>query len=119
MLRLNEDKWLDLKHDFLESVDYEMEEEDLYRFDEQSNSEVKNGKRETYYFEKAGAEIKLQVDIKPKVERTEALGKDGSLKVNYEEIEGEFMYNITIKVQDEYGDWVDSAAFEDGRFLSS
>ena len=118
MLKLNEDKWLDLKNDFLESVDYEVEEEDLYRFDDKMNAEVQNGHREIYFFEKAGSEIRLQVDIKPKVNRTESIGKDGSLKVNYEEVEGQNMYSITIQVKDEYGDWVDSSAFEEGRFAT-
>gem|GEM_PF-2020249 len=114
MLKLNEDKWLDIKHGLLESVDYDLEEEDLYRFDDRSNSEVKNGLRQTYFFEKAGMEIKMQVDIVPKVEKNESLGKDGSLKVEYSEIEGENMYKITIKVKDDYGDWIDSSAFEEG-----
>src|SRR3989338_5810786 len=112
MLKLNEDKWLDLKNDFLESVDYEVEKENIYRFDEHSRSEVKSGERETYYFEKAGIEIKMQIDIVPKVERTEGFGKGGALKVDYKEIEGENMYKITIQVKDDYGDWVDSSAFE-------
>lgn len=112
MLKLNEDKWLDLKNDFLESVDYDLEEEEIYRFDERSRSEVRCGHREIYRFEKAGMEIKMQVDIVPKVERTEAIGKSGALKVTYDEIEGENMYKITIQVKDQYGDWVDSSAFE-------
>ena len=114
MLKLNEDKWLDIKHGLLETVDYDLEEGDLYRFDEHSNSEVKNGAREIYTFEKAGMEIKMQVDIVPKMTKDEAIGKDGSLKVNYEEVEGEFMYRITIKVKDDYGDWVDSSALGEG-----
>lgn len=112
MLKLNHDKWLDLKNDFLESVDYDMEEEEIYRFDEHSRSELKVGHREIYFFSKAGMEIRMQVDIVPKVERTEALGKGGSLRVDYEEVEGENMYKLTIQVKDEYGDWVDSSAFE-------
>ncbi|MBT6068615.1 hypothetical protein HOG48_02570 [Candidatus Peregrinibacteria bacterium] len=114
MLHLNEEKWLDIKHEFLESVDYEMEEEELFRFDEKTRGEVEAGWRETYYFEKAGMEVKLQVDIKPKVLRTESEGKDGSLKVNYNEVEGENMYHILVKVKDDYGDWVDSSALAEG-----
>ncbi|MDP4008767.1 MAG: hypothetical protein Q8P68_06275 [Candidatus Peregrinibacteria bacterium] len=114
MLKINEDKWLDIKNDFLESVDYDLEEEEIYRFDEQSGSEVPNGHRETYSFEKAGMEIRMQVDIVPKVERSEAIGKGGALKVKYDEIEGESMYKITIKIKDQHGDWVDSSAFEEG-----
>ncbi len=113
MLKLNEDKWLDLKHGLLETVEYDLEEGDIYRFDEHSNSEIKNGVRQIYSFEKAGMEIRMQVDIVPKVTRNEAIGKDGSLKVDYEQSEDESMYKITIKAKDEYGDWVDSSAFED------
>ena len=93
MLTLNEEKWLDIKHGMLESVDYELEEEDLYHFDDRTNSEVQNGHREIYYFEKAGMELKLQLDVIPRDE-------------------GDPIYKMRMFAQNEHGEWVDSSALD-------
>lgn len=114
MQKLTKDKWLDIKMDLLEDVDYDFDEEDLFYFDERSRSEIRNGKREIYLFEKNGMEVKFQVDIVPRMERHEGTGKGGSLKVSYEEVPDEMVYKLSIFVKDATGVWRDSSAFEQG-----
>ncbi len=114
MQKLTKDKWLDIKMDLLEDVDYDLEEEDLFYFDEKSSTEVNNGKREIYTFEKNDMEVKFQVDIVPRLERHEGIGHKGDMKVSYEEVPNEMMYKLSIFVKDDTGSWKDSSAFEEG-----
>lgn len=114
MISLSKDKWLDIREGLLSTVDYEVEKEKLFRFDERSNGQVEYGEREVYLFEKAGAEVKMQVDIVQKTERHEAQGKNGEIKMRYEDIDGEKTYRLSVFIKDQYGSWKDSSAFEEG-----
>lgn len=112
MVILNEDKWEDIKRDFLSAVEYEFSEEPLIYFDHKHNQQEEIGTRETYQFSKNNMDFMLILDIENRLIKT-TTEKDGRQKDNYQRSPDEFTYKMTVKFRDQDGSWKDSSAMEE------
>ena len=111
MVILNEDKWEDIKRDFLSSVEYEFKEEPLIYFNHKTNQEEEIGTRETYEFSKNNMDFMLILDKEYRLDKTTS-EKDGKLKEHYQRSTDEIMYKMSVKFRHGDGSWMDSSAME-------
>lgn len=92
MITINEEKWADIKHDFLDTVDYEFSEEPLMIFNNKNHQEEEIGIRETYEFSRNDMDYMVIVDKDTRFENP--------------------VFKLSIKFRDKDGAWKDSAALE-------
>jgi hypothetical protein len=94
MIILNEEKWEDIKNDFIKTIDYTFSEAPLMYFDHKKNREEEIGTRETYEFTKNETDYMIVVDIENR-----GSGENS-------------MYKLSVKFRDKDGSWKDSSALE-------
>ena len=111
MITLNENKWDDIKNDFLSSIDYELSEEPLVYFNPKNKQQEEIGVREIYEFSKDNRDFMLILDKEHRLTKTTS-EKDGKLKEHYQRSPDEFTYKLSIKFRDGDGSWKDSSALE-------
>ncbi|MFA5829635.1 MAG: hypothetical protein WC843_04020 [Candidatus Gracilibacteria bacterium] len=111
MIYINEDKWDDIKRDFLDSIEYEVSEEPLVYFDHKTNTQEEIGIRETYEFSKNNMDYMLILDKEHRLTKTSS-EKGGKLKEHYSRSPDEFSYKLSVKYRDLDGSWKDSSSLE-------
>lgn len=111
MVIINEDKWDDIKKDFLSSADYEFSEEPLVYFNHKNNEQEEIGIREIYEFSKNDRDFMLILDKEHRLIKTTS-EKDGKQKDHYRRDPSEFTYKLSVKFRDGDGSWKDSSALE-------
>jgi len=111
MIIINEDKWDDIKRDFLSNVDYTFSEEPLIYFNHKNNEQEEIGTRETYEFTKNDMDFMVVLDIENRLSKT-TTEKDGKQKDHYSRSSDEFTYKMSVKFRDKDGSWKDSSAME-------
>lgn len=111
MIIINEDKWDDIKTDFLNSIDYEFSEEPLFYFNHKTNEQEEVGMRETYEFSKNNMDFMVVLDKEKKLLKTSS-EKDGKLKEHFSRSTNEIIYKLSVKFRDQDGSWKDSSAME-------
>lgn len=111
MITINEDKWDDMKRDFLNSVEYEFKEEPIIHFNAKNNQQEEIGVREIYEFSKNDMDFMLTLDKEHKLLKTTS-EKDGKQKDHYQRLPDEFTYKLSIKYRHLDGEWKDSSAME-------
>lgn len=111
MVIINEDKWDDIKRDFLADADYELSEEPLIYFNHKTNEQEEIGIRETYEFTKNDRDFMLILDKEYRLNKTTS-EKDGKLKEHYSRSMDEFTYKLSVKFRGEDGSWKDSSALD-------
>jgi hypothetical protein len=112
MVNLNEDKWDDIKRDFLSEVDYDFKEEPLVYFDDRTGAQEQIGTRETYEFTKNDMDFMIIMDKERRLTKTSS-EKDGKQKDHYKRSLDEYTYKLQVKFRDRDGSWKDSSAMED------
>ncbi|MFA5160427.1 MAG: hypothetical protein WC484_08005 [Candidatus Omnitrophota bacterium] len=111
MININEDKWDDIKRDFLSEIEYEFSEEPLIYFDHKTNTQEEIGTRETYTFTKNDMDIMVIMDKERRLTKTSS-EKDGKQKDHYRRSLDEYTYKLSVKFRDKDGSWKDSSALE-------
>ena len=111
MIIINEEKWQDIKNDFIKSIDYKFSEVPLIYFNHKNNREEEIGRRETYEFSKNDIDYMIVLDVEHRLNKSTS-EKDGKLKENYSRSKEDFTYKLSIKFQDKDGSWKDSSALE-------
>ncbi len=111
MIIINEEKWSDIKNDFLHSVEYEYTEEPLIHFNYKTNQPEEIGTREVYEFSKNGMDFMLTLDKERRVIKNDSESKH---KKNESLVRSndELVYKLSIKFRDEEGTWKDSSHLE-------
>lgn len=112
MIIINEDKWEDIKNDFLSSIEYEFTEEPLIYFNHKNNQQEEIGTREIYNFTKNDRDYMLILDKENRLSKSTS-EKDGKLKEHYQRSSTEFTYKLRVQFRDQDGSWKDSSALED------
>jgi hypothetical protein len=111
MITINEEKWEDIKNDFLGTVEYEFNEEPLVYFDSKTNTQEDIGTRETYEFSKNDMDFMIIMDKERRLTKT-STEKDGKQKDHYRRSLNEYTYKLQVKFRDQDGSWKDSSAME-------
>ena len=111
MVIINEDKWDDIKNDFLNSIDYDFKEEPLVYFNHKTNQQEEIGIREIYEFSKDNRDFILILDKEHRLNKTTS-EKNGKVKEHYSRSPEELTYKLSIKFRDGDGSWKDSSALE-------
>jgi hypothetical protein len=111
MVIINEDKWDDIKRDFLGEVKYEFHEEPLIYFNHKTNNQEEIGTREIYEFSKKDMDFMLILDKEHRLIKTTS-EKDGKFKEHFQRSPDEFTFKLSIKYRHFNGDWKDSSAME-------
>lgn len=116
MVIINEDKWDDIKRDFLSDIEYELNEEPLVYFNHKNNTQEDIGTRETYTFTKNNMDFMLILDKENRLSKT-TTEKNGRQIDHYSRSPDEYTYKLSIKYREMNGEWKDSSAME-GNFES-
>jgi len=111
MININEDKWDDIKRDFLSDVDYEFNEEPLVYYNHKTNTQEDIGTRETYTFTKKDMDIMMILDKELRLSKT-STEKNGIQKDHYTRSKDEYSYKLSVKFRGMDGSWKDSSAME-------
>jgi hypothetical protein len=111
MININEDKWDDIKNDFLSTIEYEFSEEPLIYFNNKTNTQEDIGTRETYEFTKNDNDFMVIMDKERRLTKTSS-EKDGKQKDHYQRSLDEYTYKLSVKFRDKDGSWKDSSAME-------
>lgn len=111
MITINEEKWEDIKNDFIKTIEYKFSESPLIYFNHKTNREEEIGTRETYEFSKNDVDYMIVVDIENRLSKSTS-EKDGKLKEHYSRSKDEFSYKLSVKFQDKDGSWKDCSALE-------
>jgi hypothetical protein len=111
MVIINEDKWEDMKRDFLSDIDYEFSDEPLIYFNHKLNLPEEIGIRETYEFSKNGMDYMIVLDKEHRLTKT-TTEKNGQSKDHYQRNPDEWTYKLSVKLRDQDGSWKDSTSLE-------
>jgi len=111
MVTINEDKWDDIKRDFLSEIEYEVTEEPLVYFNHKTNEQQDIGTRETYLFSKNNMDFMLILDKELRLTKT-TTEKNGIQKDHYSRSSDEYTWKLSIKYREMDGNWKDSSAME-------
>lgn len=111
MIIINEDKWDDIKNNFLDSIEYELTEVPLIYFNHKTNQQKEIGVRETYEFTKDDKDFMLIVDKENRLTKI-STEKNGKFKEHYTRSADKFTYKLSIKFRGQDGSWKDSSAME-------
>ena len=111
MVIINEDKWDDIKRDFLSDVEYELSEEPLVYFNHKNNTQEDIGTRETYTFSKKDMDFMLILDKELRLTKT-TTEKNGRQIDHYSRSPDEYTYKLSVKFRGMDGSWKDSSAME-------
>jgi hypothetical protein len=111
MVNINENKWDDIKRDFLSDIEYEFSEEPLIYYNDRNDTQEEVGTRETYQFSKNDQDYMIIMDKERRLTKT-STEKDGKQKDHYTRSLDEYSYKLQVKFRDTDGSWKDSSAME-------
>ncbi len=111
MININEDKWDDIKRDFLSDIEYELSEEPLIYFNDKTNTQEEVGTRETYTFSKNEMDFMIIMDKERRLTKISS-EKGGKQKDHYQRSLDEYSYKLSVKFRDKDGSWKDASAME-------
>jgi hypothetical protein len=111
MIIINEDKWEDIKNDFLSTVECEVSEEPLVYYNPKTNTQEDIGTRETYQFSKNDMDFMIVMDKERRLTKI-STEKGGKQKDHYQRSLNEYTYKLQVKFRDRDGSWRDSSAME-------
>ena len=112
MLHLNEDRWQEIKHQWLPKLHPELEVVPLIDFDHKTNHQEKIGEREIYTFSFQDKDYRLILDKEyaPLVNEHQ---KHGHNVRAVDRDPQHFIYKMRVQYLNNYGTWVDASALED------